>query len=135
MRVLVDTDVVSYGLRSDPLFDEFYGPALDHAEPYVSFMTIGELEHGAALRSWGERRTGEMRSYLKSRFTIIPSTTAICRQYGALMAFARAKGRALNFGDGWIAATAVVYGISLMTNNRRDFEYLPGLQLITRDGN
>ena len=135
MLVLVDTDVVSYGLRGDPLFNDFYGPALEDAEPYVSFMTIGELELGAALRNWGERRISEMRSYLELNFTGIPSNLEICRRYGALMGIAKSQGRVLNFGDGWIAATALVYQISLMTNNRRDVEYLPGIQLITREGN
>lgn len=134
MRVLVDTDVISYALRSDPRFVQFYAPELARAEPFVSFMTIGELEHGAALRNWGTRRVGEMRAYLDANFSSVMATTGICRRWGQLMATAKSKGRVLNPPDGWIAATAVHYNIPLMTNNRRDFEYLPGLSLITLDG-
>ncbi|QDV81250.1 PIN domain-containing protein [Planctomycetes bacterium TBK1r] len=134
MRVLVDTDVVSYGLRADPRFDQFYGPTLASAEPFVSFMTIGELEHGAALRNWAEKRLGELRAYLSENFLSIMPTTEICRCWGQIRAEAKSRGRVLKPEDGWIAATSVVYGIPLMTNNRRDFEGIPGLQLITQEG-
>lgn len=49
------------------------------------------------------------------------------------MAFANCQGRVLHVGDSWIAATAVTLAIALMTNNRRDFDYLPDLQLIAYD--
>jgi len=134
MYVLVDTDVVSYGLRSDPLFQTFYGPALVGKQPLISFMTMGELEYGASLANWGERRIAALRTYLSSNFTDVVPTHAICRQWGQLMAYANSQGRVLHVGDGWIAATAVTLAILLMTNNRRDFDYLPDLQLITYAG-
>ena len=134
MRILVDTDVVSYGLRADPRFEQFYGPRLANSEPFVSFMTIGELEHGAALRNWGEKRLGKLRGYLSENFFSIMPTTDICKLWGQIRADAKTSGRVLKPEDGWIAATAVAHGIPLMTNNRRDFEFVPRLQLITQDG-
>lgn len=38
--------------------------------------------------------------------------------------------RRLNLGDGLIAATALIHGIALATNNLRDFDRIVGLRLL-----
>jgi predicted nucleic acid-binding protein len=40
-------------------------------------------------------------------------------------------GRPMKAGDAWIAATARLIGAPLVTNNRKDFEPVPGLTVIS----
>jgi predicted nucleic acid-binding protein len=41
------------------------------------------------------------------------------------------KGRPIQVADAWIAATALLYGIPLVTHNPADFAGVDGLRLIT----
>jgi predicted nucleic acid-binding protein len=54
-------------------------------------------------------------------------------EYGRVYADARANGLALGApaqaNDRWIAATARLLAVGLLTRNRRDFHGLPGLVL------
>lgn len=128
--LVVDTDVVSYGYRSSPEF-AFYEPHLKGNRAIVSFMTYAELLYGAALRGWGERRWEELRRYLLSNHTIFDTPMSLCVIWSSLMCQARKQGRVLHHADAWVAATAVYLNVPLLSNNRRDFEYLEGLQLIS----
>ncbi|MEM9366402.1 MAG: PIN domain-containing protein [Planctomycetota bacterium] len=134
MRVLVDTDVVSYAFRKDDVFESFYGPRLVGLLPHVSFMTIAEIEYGVRRRSWGERRQSDMRDFIAQHFSTIDPTLETSQTWGKILAEAEMSGRHLKDADGWVAATALYHDMPLMTNNRRDFEFIPGLQLITQDG-
>jgi tRNA(fMet)-specific endonuclease VapC len=42
-----------------------------------------------------------------------------------------AKGHLIGTNDLWIAATAIVHGMPLVTNNREEFERVPGLVVLT----
>lgn len=134
MRVLVDTDVVSYAYRKDDPFESFFGPRLVGHSPHIAFMTLAELEFGMQRRNWGAKRQNDLRDFVAARFVELSATRETCFQWGRLKAEAERRGRQLKSADGWIAATAVTYGLPLMTNNRRDFDFLPDLQLITQGG-
>ena len=128
--VVVDTDVVSYGYRASPEFAS-YEQHLIGNRATVSFMTYAELLYGAASRGWGERRWEELRRYLLQRHIVFDSPMILCAIWSSLMCQARKKGRVLHHADAWVASTAVYLDAPLLTNNRRDFEYLDGLQLIS----
>ncbi len=67
-RILVDTDVVSFGLRMDKSFETFYGPALLGFQPLISFMTVGEMEFGARNRNWGDKRIAALQAHLAANY-------------------------------------------------------------------
>ena len=46
---------------------------------------------------------------------------------------AEKKGRHLASSDAWIAATAVLLDLPLLTHNRKDYESLESLKLISSD--
>ncbi|QDV61976.1 PIN domain-containing protein [Crateriforma conspicua] len=129
--LVIDTDVVSYGFRLDPIFRDFYGPAIQGHRGVVSFMTIAELEYGVLHRGWGERRINEMRRYLAANYVDCGVTRQICDSWAELTHEARTLGRVLMHADAWIAATARALNVPLVTNNSKDFSYLPGVTLIT----
>lgn len=131
MRILVDTDVISYAYRDDELFQSFYGPELVGHLPHVAYMTIAELEYGVRRRKWGPERQRNLREFVTENFVDLLPIRETCFFWGQIVADAELSGRQLKVADGWIAATALTYGMPLMTNNRRDFDHISGLQLIT----
>jgi len=44
---------------------------------------------------------------------------------------AQAAGRRIECADAWIAATALLYAVPLVTHNRSDYLGVPGLTLIS----
>ncbi|KAA1262579.1 PIN domain protein [Rubripirellula obstinata] len=97
-------------------------------------MTLAEVEYGMRRRSWGERRQIELNNFIDKHFSSIIPTLETSQLWGKIVADAEALGRRLKVADGWVAATALQHNMPLMTNNRRDFDFIPGLQLISNAG-
>lgn len=127
--VLVDTDVVSFLLKQDRRVEP-YQRYLSGRLLVLSFMSLAELYRWAEVRGWGERRKREMEMHLRG-FIIPEHSHELCRTWARVMAQAQRHGRALSCADGWIAATAVLHDIPLVTHNRKHFEGVQGLEVIS----
>jgi predicted nucleic acid-binding protein len=128
--MIVDTDVVSYIYKKDTRAAK-YEPHLANAITSISFMTLAELERWAIARNWGAQRQAEMLTTVLGRFAVIESNHALCRQWAEVSETARRVGRVIRPNDAWIAATALLYGAEPVTHNASDFNFLPGLQIVT----
>ena len=100
---------------------------------FVSVVTITELRYGVARLATGKRRErldGWLRKDLISRFEgrILPVDLRIGDACGRLMARSESTGRPIEARDAFIAATAEVHGLTLVTRNTSDFE--PTLKVI-----
>ena len=115
----MDTDVVSYLFRGDPRA-EAYRPAIDGRILVISFMTVAEMEYGARNRGWSEHRLAALRRHLGS-FVVYPFRTELCRAWAEVMDAAARHGCRLECADAWVAATARLHALPLVTNNSRDF--------------
>jgi predicted nucleic acid-binding protein len=91
---------------------------------------VAEVERWAVQYRWGEHRLHWLHLYLK-RFTVVPSSPDLCRKWAEVMVAAQAAGRRIECADAWIAGTALLYGVPLMTHNRNDYLGVPGLTLIS----
>ena len=122
---LLDTNVVSFLFKGDSR-----GLALKERvtdlDPCISFVTLAELYRWPILHKWGQSRTAELEKEI-SKYRIIESSIAVCRRWAEI---ASIKGRPMDYHDAWIAATAIIHGILLVTHNRKDFAHIPGLALI-----
>ena len=127
--VLVDTDVISYIFKEDTRGD-FYEHHLENKLGIVSFMTIAELDSWATIHNWGDRKRNELELFL-SNYTVIESDRELCRSWAAVHFQARRGGRKIETSDAWIAATALLYQIPLVSHNRKHFDWIKGLQLIS----
>ena len=95
----------------------------------VSVITYGELLYGAAKSD----RPGEnqvvieklMANYLPPR----PLPLAAAAEYGQAKAHLRATGQIISDNDLWIAAHALSEGLTLVTNNVREFNRVTGLKI------
>lgn len=128
---LLDTNVISETRRSraDSGVIAFLSNA-DAAGLFVSVLTLGELRKGVAVK----RRTdpgaadqlGAWVDGIETTFAdrVLPIDMAAARHWGEWSAH-----RTLPVIDALIAATAISYGLTLVTRNTRDVE-LTGVPLI-----
>jgi predicted nucleic acid-binding protein len=84
-------------------------------------LNIGEVYSG--MRPGEESRTEAFLSSLDC----YPLTGAIARRAGSLKSTWARKGKALSLADMIVAATVLEHGLTLMTDNRKDFP-LPELK-------
>lgn len=129
MAVIVDTDVTSYILKEDSRA-ELYRPHLLGLPKMISFMTLAELRGWEFQYNWGERRKKKAREFLAD-FAIIYSDEKLCEIWAEIMSDARKKGRPIDKADAWIASVALMFDIPLVTHNRKHFENVTGLQIIS----
>lgn len=126
--LLVDTSVVSIVFKKDsraPAYEaHFEGRKL-----LISKVTRAELYAWAISRNWGPSRTRDLLEFLKP-FVVLDLDDE------SLWVWARIrseKGRPRSYSDSWIAATAIRYGLPLITHNKRDFEGIAGLDIISEE--
>ena len=126
--VLLDTDVFSYLMKpGDPRAD-IYKPHVIGKTVGVSFVTVGELLYGASKRKWGEKKVDALKQRLQS-VIIVPYDYAVCATYGDLKS--KLASSPVDCNDLWIASCAVRHSIPPISNNRKHFEKIPGLVLIS----
>ena len=94
-------------------------------------MTIAELDYWAASRNWGTARRNQLDAYVRQHFGTYPVNRRLCQLWAEITLEARNLGRVIQAADAWVAATAIRLNAPLMTNNRKDFDYLSRLSLIT----
>jgi len=119
--LLLDSDILIDAIRGRN-FAAFRAAVESRHQLAISAVTLGEIYAG--VRPAEEERTDE----LLSKLECYPVTAAIGRHAGELLNIWRVRGRTFHLTDMLIAATALVHGMMLMTNNRKDFE-VPGVQL------
>jgi tRNA(fMet)-specific endonuclease VapC len=139
--LLLDTDVVIDLLRAGGEGERWRRAVQGH-RLVISFVTVAELWSGAYRRNWGERRRRDLRTRIE---TLIPiaSTDELAEEWahvvddGARLGHplgVTEKEKAHHAHDAWIAATARMYDLPLLTGNRRHFDGLPRLRLIAAVG-
>lgn len=122
---LLDTNVVSETRKPKP-----HGGVmawLDAQESnalFISAMTIGELQRGVEVtREQDENKAAQIESWLEQIVAsgqLLALDAAVCRQWARLM-----HGQSDTLAeDGFIAATAHVHGLTVVTRNVRDFKAL-----------
>jgi predicted nucleic acid-binding protein len=130
--VLLDTDVFSYLLKRDDSRADAYRRHVANKTIAISFVTVGELYGWSEKRRWSGKRREDLETRLRS-VLVVPFDLDLCRAYGRLVLLKTADGtdRSMAANDRWIAACAIRHGLTLISNNRRHFEGIPDLTLIS----
>lgn len=127
--IMVDTDVVSFIFKGDTRADS-YTPHLIGKLTMVSFMTIAELDRWEIQYNWGERKRRKLEMFLQD-YVISWADRALCHKWGEAVYSARRNGRPIRTADAWIAATALLHNVPLVTHNRSNYLGVEGLTLIS----
>jgi len=112
--------------------DEF-GQFTAHDDAYISAITVSELLVGVNLADSEDRRTRRL-TFVEGLLTILPVlgfTSETVRIHADIYASLRQRGTLIGAHDLIIAATALQHGYSLLTSNEREFNRVPGLQVLT----
>lgn len=128
MAVLIDTSVLVDAERRGRQLDEVAG----EDDRGISAITASELLHGVH-RAAGDRiraRRGAFVEHLLAHVEPIPVTASVARVHAATWARLEDADTPLGAHDLWIAATALAHGMRLATANARDFERVPGLEVL-----
>ncbi|NCC30769.1 MAG: type II toxin-antitoxin system VapC family toxin [Chloroflexia bacterium] len=128
--VLLDTNIVSYLYKQDTR-GLLYAPHLLGNEVAISMMTVAELLQWATLRNWGETRMQQLEATITTRYTLLPIDLDTCRWWATIRAQRSARGLPISPQDAWVAATALQYGVTLITHNPGDFAQILGLHLLS----
>jgi predicted nucleic acid-binding protein len=126
---VVDTDVVSLLFKNSAQASLYY-PHLAGKLLIISFMTLAELDRWVLERNWGRARIALMEAHLQ-QFAVHPSDRTLCQIWAQVIFSERRQGRITSTADAWIAATAILNNVPLVSHNRRDFEKVEGLSLIS----
>ena len=124
--VVVDTDVYSYVFKSDSR-GALYDKHLAGRRVHLCFATVAELYRWTVIHQWGRRRIDDLLASL-GNCIILPYDERLAWEWARVMSI---KGHPMNMGDAWIAAAALRHGLPLVTHNRKDFEHVPGLTVIS----
>jgi tRNA(fMet)-specific endonuclease VapC len=98
----------------------------------ISVVTVSEMLHGVH-RASGELRAGRHAAveHLLLEYQAVEIIVPVARVHAAVSAELAGTGALVRDHDLWIGATALTYGLGVMTRNARDFARLPGLRVVT----
>ncbi len=96
---------------------------------FASEITRYELRYGAALHPNGKALWGRIESDVLPRCTWLPVVGEISLRTADLNAQLRSAGQPIDWADLFIAATALVHDLILVTRNVRHFDRIDGLQI------
>jgi tRNA(fMet)-specific endonuclease VapC len=127
-RYLLDTNICIYirQKRPEQVLRRFR--RLRPGEAVLSVITYGELLYGAAKSAHRTEALERLRE-LVHLLPALPLPETAAETYGALRADLESKGEMIGNNDLWIAAHALAAGLTLVTNNQKEFRRVRGLKL------
>lgn len=135
MNYLLDTNVISEWQKPspEPGVVQWLADA-DEDRVYLSVVTLAELRLGVDQMAAGRRKSlldDWVRGDLPLRFEgrILPIDETVADAWGSVVAKGRRTGRHISPMDGFLAATADVHGMTLVTRNTADFVHT-GVKLL-----
>lgn len=127
LRYLLDTNVCIYVIKRRPeaLLDRFNSHA---AQLAISSITLAELLHGAEKSAAPQRMISVVENFC-SRLEVLAYGSKAAQHYGQIRAALEMRGTPIGVNDLHIAAHARSEGLTLVSNNLREFQKVEGLLL------
>lgn len=127
LRYMLDTNICIYVIRDRPagLRDRFNELS---EQLCVSTITLAELNFGAEKSARPIENCNILEEFL-ARLEIQPFSADAAFHYGRIRAELERAGRPIGLHDMLIGAHARSKGFTLVTNNRREFDRIPGLAI------
>ena len=127
VQFLLDTNTCIYIINRRPpaVFERF--ASLSFGDVGLSAISGAELRFGVAKS--GSARNQQALDKFLAPLEIVPFDEVAMGYYGTLRAGLERRGTPIGALDTLIAAHALALGATLVTNNLREFERVPGLVL------
>ena len=128
IRYLLDTNICIYIRRERPkaVLERF--KTLAPGVATISIVTYGELIYGVHRSSTPDRAMIVLEE-LTALIPVLPMGVNVAKAYGAIRSDLAVRGELIGNNDLWIAAHAVSLGLTLITNNEREFQRVAGLNI------
>jgi len=130
---LLDTNIVLHATRQDsPIskaIEQQFRINTSRFRPAICEVSLGELFAFTQSQGWGKRRQDLLEDQIRSCLVLPISHPGVHRRFAEISSALRAAGKTVGQNDIWIAATATVTGLTLMTTDR-DFCELVRLGLM-----
>jgi tRNA(fMet)-specific endonuclease VapC len=127
-RYLLDTNICIYIRQSRPEQVLRRFRKLRPGEAALSVITYGELLYGAAKSAHKTTALERLRE-LVQLLPALPLPETAAETYGTIRSELESKGEVIGNNDLWIAAHALATGLTLVTNNEKEFRRVRGLKI------
>ncbi len=127
LKYLLDTNIVIYVIKQRPI-EVLATFNKQHNRMAISAITLAELVHGAEKSQLPARNLEVVEDFC-SRLITLPYDDTAAYHYGSIRAALEKTGQTIGVNDLHIAAQARSQGLTLVSNNLREFERVPGLLL------
>ena len=124
---LLDTNVLSALVREPQGVVAARIALAGEANICTSIVVAAELRYGAAKR--GSARLAQQLDTILGALDIVPFESPMDRVYADLRNTLEQRGRPIGGNDLIIAAQALALGATLVTDNVKEFEQVPGLKV------
>jgi tRNA(fMet)-specific endonuclease VapC len=127
MSYMLDSDTFSYLVREQtPVLAKV--ALIGSQNLAMSVISQGEVLFGLARRPLGNARQKRLLALLDA-ITVLPLTAEVATAYSRVRAALEGAGIPIGPNDYWIAAHALSLGVTLVTNNTREFKRVKGLKV------
>ncbi|MBD2690512.1 type II toxin-antitoxin system tRNA(fMet)-specific endonuclease VapC [Anabaena catenula] len=128
MRYLLDTNICIYIIKQKPqkVLDKFQ--SLQISDIGISSITVAELEYGVAKSQQQEKNRTALLQFLLP-LQIVEFNQSSATIYGEIRSNLESQGIVIGAMDMLIAAHALSLGVTLVTNNVREFSRISTLSL------
>ena len=128
LRYLLDTNICIYIAKQRPPEVARRFTRLAAGTVGMSLITYGELRYGAEKSVRGAEALATL-DQLVELIPVLELSAGVGETYGKLRAHLERLGTPIGNNDLWIAAHALALGVTLVSNNTREFERVPKLKL------
>lgn len=128
LRFMLDTNIVIYVIKRRPIevletFNKYAG------QMCISSITLAELMHGVEKSVVPEKNLRNVEDFV-SRLEVLDYGNKAADHYGNIRASLERQGKTIGVNDLHIAGHARSEGLTLVSNNTREFERIDGLMLV-----
>lgn len=127
MKYMLDTNICIYAQKQvQNVLDNIKRNWQDGIA--ISSITLAELQYGVEASNNREKNAVSLMKFL-SIVNVLPFDDYAAVEYGKIRAYLRHKGTPIGAMDMLIAAHAKAEGLTVVTNNTREFERVEGIKL------
>lgn len=127
LKYMLDTNIAIYVIKRRPL--DALATFNQHAgQLCISSITLAELIHGVEKSAKPDHNLRQVEDFA-SRLTVLEYGNKAASHYGDIRAVLERKGRPIGVNDLHIAGHARSEGLTLVTNNLKEFERVEALRL------
>jgi len=127
LRYMLDTDICIYVIKNQPLgLRERFNQLAEQL--CISSITLAELHYGAEKSARRPENLLAIENFA-ARLDVLPFSPAAAAHYGQIRTDLERVGRPAGAHDMLIGAHARSEALTIITNNMREYERMPGLRV------